>query len=53
MPTVIEEVTAQVLEPPAPRPDETPARGRQAPDMVRIQTELRRETERVQRLWCD
>ena len=53
MPTVIDEVTAQVLEPSAPQPERPQARERQPPDMLRIQTELRREAERVQRLWCD
>ena len=53
MPTVIEEVTAQVLEPPVPAPEPSQGRGRQAPDMARIQAELKRESERLQRLWCD
>jgi len=53
MATVIEEVTAQVIEPPAPRPEPPETRGRQAPDMPRIQAELKREAERLQRLWCD
>jgi hypothetical protein len=53
MSTVIEEVTAQVSEPPAPHPDPPEAPRRPAPDIPRIQAELRRETERVQRLWCD
>jgi len=52
MPTVIEEVTAQVIEPSAPQPERQETRG-QAPDMPRIQAELRREAEREQRLWCD
>jgi len=53
MPTVIDEVTAQVIEPPAPRPEPAEPHSRQPPDMPRIQTELRREAERVERLWCD
>ena len=53
MATVIDEVTAQVIEPPAPQPERAEARGRQAPDMARIQAELRREAERLRRLWCD
>ena len=53
MSTVIEEVTAQVLEPSVPQPERPEARGRQVPDMPRIRAELKREAERVQRLWCD
>ena len=53
MPTVIDEVNAQVIEPPGPEPERPEGRGRQAPDMARIQAELRREAERGQRLWCD
>ncbi len=53
MPTVIQDVTAEVIEPSAPKPEGPESRGRQAPDMPRIQAELRREAERVQRLWCD
>ena len=53
MPTVIEEVTAQVIEPSTAQPERREARGRQVPDMPRIQAELRREAERVERLWCD
>jgi hypothetical protein len=53
MPTVIDEVTAQVVEPPTPQSERPEPRGRQAPDMPRIQAELRREAERIQRLWCD
>lgn len=53
MPTIIDEVSAQVGEPPAPQPERQETRGRQTPDMPRIQAELRREVERVERLWCD
>jgi hypothetical protein len=51
MPIVIDEVTAQVIEPTTPERREV--RGRQAPDMPRIQAEFRREAERIQRLWSD
>ena len=53
MPTVIDEVTAQVMEAPMPEPERRDAAARSAPDLPRIQAELRREAERGQRLWCD
>ena len=53
MATVIDEVTAQVVEPAPPEPERPETRGRQAPDIPRIQSELRREAERSRRLWCD
>ncbi len=53
MPTVIDEVTAQVVEPPVPEPERREPQRRQPPDMPRIQAELRRAAERMQRLWCD
>jgi hypothetical protein len=53
MPTVIDNVAAEVVEAPEPEPQRTEPRHRQAPDMPRIQAELRREAERIHRLWCD
>lgn len=52
MPTVIDEASVEVTEPPAPPPRrETPPR--QPPDMARIRAELGREAERLLRQWCD
>jgi hypothetical protein len=51
MPVIINEVSAEISEPPA-APSAPPQR-RPPPDMLRISAELRREAEREQRLWCD
>lgn len=53
MPTIIDEVSAQVVEPAASEPRAPEPPRRPPPDLPRIIAELRRENERLQRLWCD
>jgi hypothetical protein len=53
MPVVIDDVSAQVVDQPEPERERSVPPGRQPPDMTRIQAELRREAERIRRLWCD
>jgi hypothetical protein len=51
MPVTIEEVTAELSDPPPATAAQPPRRP--PPDMPRIIAELRRAMEREQRLWCD